>query len=63
MSTISLRCHLHIGQQTQVVGESSLLIHGAKAFSLLVALQHLHKRNGYRLNYGAQRQMVVVLQS
>jgi hypothetical protein len=53
--TISLRCHPHIGQRTQAVGESSLLIHGVKAF-FSQAVQPLHHRlNGYRLNYCEQR--------
>jgi hypothetical protein len=39
----------------QAVGESSLLIHGVKAF-FSQAVQPLHHRlNGYRLNYYEQR--------
>jgi hypothetical protein len=47
----------------QVVGESSLLIHGAKDFSLQVVQPLHHRLNGYRLNYCEQRQKADVQQS
>jgi hypothetical protein len=62
-STISLKCHLRTGQQMQVVGESSLLIHGAKDFSLQVVQPLHHRLNGYRPNFYAQKLTGVVQRS
>jgi hypothetical protein len=62
-STISLRCHLHIGQPMQVVGESLLSIPGAKAFSSQAARLLRLKHNGYKLNYYEQKLMGVAQRS
>jgi hypothetical protein len=61
--TISPRCHRHIGQLMPVVGESSLLIRGAKGFSSQAAHLLRLKLNGYKPNYCAQRPMAGVQRS